>query len=193
MNHPLVSHTFVSVLLSSSFVLFSGCSTATVPSPSINAHGAGLSTFTVTEDTETSLIKIPGSVQQFCAARESDAMSAPQTGLSLGFGMGGTKESVGASSGSGALSLGGRDPLVLITREFMYRVCELSLNHNLSKEETLELYKYFMDKLIVIAPLTKSDGAAAQGISPTSPSKESSSYDSKYDTKDDDYKDKSGF
>ena len=140
------SRTSLTVLLVSSLTLFSACSTNTVPTPNIHAHG-GLSTFTVTEDTETSLIKIPNSVQQFCAARESDAISAPQSGLSLGFGVGGTKESVGATSSSGALSLGGRDPLVLITREFMYRVCELSLNHNLTKEETLELYKYFMDKL----------------------------------------------
>ncbi len=192
MERLLHSRISLTVLLVSSLTLFSACST-NVPTPSIHAHG-GLSTFTVTEDTETSLIKIPNSVQQFCAARESDAISAPQSGLSLGFGVGGTKESVGATSSSGALSLGGRDPLVLITREFMYRVCELSLNHNLTKEETLELYKYFMDKLIVIAPLTKSDGAAAQGIAPTSSTKQSSSYDSKYDTKDDDYyKDKSGF
>ncbi|MBP9613663.1 MAG: hypothetical protein KBE05_08880 [Sulfurospirillum sp.] len=192
MERLLHSRISLTVLLVSSLTLFSACSTTNVPTPNIITHG-GLSTFTVTEDTETSLIKIPGSVQQFCAARESDAISAPQSGLSLGFGMGGTKESVGATSSSGALSLGGRDPLVLIIREFMYRVCELSLNHNLTKEETLELYKYFMDKLIVIAPLTKSDGAASQSITPTSPVKESSSYDSKYDTKDDYYKDKSGF
>lgn len=192
MSHLVKSRTITILLLLSSFTLLTGCSTSNNPTPSIHTH-EGLTTFTISEDTETSLIKTPNSIQQFCAARESDAVSAPQTGFSLGFGMGGTKETVGTTSSSGALSLGGRDPLVLITREFMYRVCELSLNHNLTKEETLELYKYFLDKLIVIAPLTKTDGAASQGITPTTPSKESSSYDSKYDTRDDDYKNRSGF
>lgn len=173
--------------------LFTACSSSTNPVPNITEHG-GLSTFTVTEDTETSLIKSPQSLQRFCAARESDAISAPQTGVSLGFGLGGAKESLGTTSGSGAMSLGGRDPLVLITREVMYRVCELSLNHNLSKEETLELYKHFLDKLIMIAPLTKANGSASQGITPVAPTSssqynDSSNYDSKYNN----YKDKSGF
>lgn len=180
-----------------STIFFSACSTAN-PNPNLTTHG-GLSTFTVTEDTETSLIKTPDSLHQFCAARESDAISAPQTGVSLGFGLGGTQENVGANSGSGALSLGGRDPLVLITRELMYRVCELSLNHNLSKEETLALYKHFLEKLITIAPLTKANGAASQGITPviapssSSLDRDSSSFDNKYDTKYDDIKGKSGF
>lgn len=71
----------------------------------------------------------------------------------------------------------------------MYRVCELSLNHNLSKEETIVLYKHFMDRLIDIAPLTKADGAASQGIkAPDQSSKQDSSYSrdkyDNYDTKD---------
>lgn len=177
-------------LLSIAF-LFTACSNSSTPN--ITTHG-GLNTFTVTEDTETSLIKSPDSLQKFCAARESDAISSQETGFSLGFGMGGTKEKIGTTSGNGALSLGGRDPLVLITRELMYRVCELSLNHNLSKEETLELYKHFLDKLIMMAPLTKANGAASAGIAPVVPSSnDSSSYDSRYDTKYDNYKDKSGF
>jgi len=186
---------FLTLCLMSIIFLFTACSPSANPTPNLTTH-RGLSTFTVTEDTETSLIKSPESLEKFCAARESDAISAQQTGISLGFGVGGTKENVGTTSGSGALSLGGRDPLVLITRELMYRVCELSLNHNLSKEETLSLYKHFLDKLIIIAPLTKANGAASQGIAPIAPSSsynDSSSYDSKYDTKYDNYKDRSGF
>jgi len=179
-------------------LLFTACNGAKVY-PAQTYVVAGLTTHTVTEATETSLIKTPNDLTRFCAARESDAIDAPQEGFSFGFGTGISKENIGTTSSNAALSLGGRDPLVLITREFMYRVCELSINHNLSKEETIDLYKIFLDKLIVIAPLTKADGAASQGIAPALPAKESSSYnsryDSKYDTKDDDYdyKDKSGF
>ncbi len=186
---------FVSLGLWFSVFFLTACSVST-PTPQTNAYG-GLTTFTTTEDTETSLVKAPNNLHQFCASRESDAVSAPQTGLSFGLGVGGvSKESVGATSGTGALSLGGRDPLVLITRELMYRVCEISLNHNLNKEETIALYKYFIDKIITIAPLTKSDGTASQGIAPPGYSKDSSTYDSKYkdDTSDDYYnKGKSSF
>ncbi|MBE0491355.1 MAG: hypothetical protein IBX44_03775 [Sulfurospirillum sp.] len=173
-------------------VFFSGCSSDEVPTPKLYAQG-GFSTFTLPEDTETSLIKDPSSMIKFCGARESDAVSAKQNGFSLGFGIGGAQESVGATNGGGALSLGGRDPLVLITREFLYRVCELSLNHNLNKQETIELYKYFIEKLLVMAPLTKADGAASAGIAPVAPTSSEKSSKSKDDTKDDIFDDKSGF
>jgi len=187
----LYSHSVFLSFVTLSF-LFSGCSTSGVSAPILHTQG-GLSTFTLSEDTETSLIKDPDSVLKFCGARESDAISAKQDGLSLGFGAGGSQESLGATNGSGALSLGGRDPLVLITREFMYRVCELSLNHNLNKQETIDLYKYFIDKLLIMAPLTKPDGAASAGISPVSPVSDAKSSKSKDDTKDDIFDDKNGF
>jgi hypothetical protein len=173
-------------------VLFTACSSKSVTLPSINKHG-GLTTFTTTENVENGLIKTSGSSEQFCAGRESDAVSTEQSGLSLGIGMGGNSESVGATSGGGALSLGGRDPLVLITREFMYRACEFSLNHNLDKDQALDLYKHFLDKLIEIAPLTQADGTTSEGITTTAPlqqesklsEKESSSKSSKKDIKED--------
>lgn len=181
-----VLNRFISIGFLSSVFLFSACSTNT-PQPHASSFG-GLVAYTTTEETETNLIKSPEDLHRYCAARESDAISAPQSGFSLGFGLGGTKEDVSTASGGAALSLGGRDPLVLITREFMYRVCELSLNHNLNKEETIALYKYFIDKLIVIAPLTKDDGAESKGVTTndSKSSKKSSSYDSKdkYDSYD---------
>jgi len=184
----LPSHALIGAGLLAYSVLFTACSN-NISTPQTYSHG-GLITMTVTEDTETSIIKSPEDIHKFCAARESDAIAASQNGISLGFGTAATKETIGVTSGSGALSLGGRDPLVLITREFMYRVCELSLNHNLSKEETITLYKHFIDKLIAIAPLTKADGARPKGIMPAPQSlqqdltvggkdKDSDSFDSK--------------
>jgi hypothetical protein len=176
---------FLSTGLLCSLFLFSACSNTTTQ-PHISSFG-GLVAYATTEETETNLIKSPDDLHRYCAARESDAVNAPQSGFSLGFGLGATKEDVSTTSGGAALSLGGRDPLVLITREFMYRVCELSLNHNLNKEETIALYKYFIDKLIVIAPLTKDDGAESKGVTTDSKSsKKGSSYDSKdkYDSYD---------
>ena len=181
-----VPNRFISAGFLFSVFLFSACS-STMPHQPHTASFGGLIIHTTTEEAETNLIKSPEDLHKYCAARESDAVSAPQSGFSLGFGLGATKEDISNTSGGAALSLGGRDPLVLITREFMYRVCELSLNHNLSKEETIALYKYFTDKLIAIAPLTKDDGSESKGVTTDAKaSKKSSSSDSKdkYDSYD---------
>lgn len=181
--HFFLSH-IISIGLLFSLFFFSACSNTT-PQPNSSSYG-GLVTFTADEAVETSLIKAPNDFHKFCAARESDAVSANQSGFSLGFGLGGAKEDVGTTAGGAAMSLGGRDPLVLITREFMYRVCEISLNHDLTKEETITLYKYFIDKLITIAPLTKDDGSESKGVTTeAAKSKKSSSSDIK--DKDDSY------
>lgn len=185
MPHYSVLNRFISAGFLFSLLIFSACS-ATVPQPHASSFG-GLVAHTTTEEMETNLIKSPEDIHQYCAARESDAVNAPQNGFSLGFGLGATKEDVSTTAGGAALSLGGRDPFVLITREFMYRVCELSLNHNLDKEETIALYKYFIDKLIVIAPLTKDDGAESKGVTTDSKSSKKSSSDEskdKYDSYD---------
>lgn len=172
----IVHHFFLSRIISFgllfSLFFFSACSNTT-PKPHSYSFG-GLVTFTADEGVETSIIKSPESLHKYCAARESDAVSESQSGFSLGLGLGG-KDDASATSGGAAMSLGGRDPFLLVTREFMYRVCELSLNHNLTKEETITIYKYFIDKLIVIAPLTKDDGSESKGVTTDSKSKKSSS------------------
>jgi len=57
----------------------------------------------------------------------------------------GGKDSVGDASGINASLLSGRSPLVLIVRELMFRACELSVHQNLSKKETISLYKNFLE------------------------------------------------
>ena len=54
------------------------------------------------------------------------------------------------SEGYSATNLGGRTPSVLIARDFLYRVCEMSINMQLSPEETVKVYLQAMDKIVEI-------------------------------------------
>ena len=54
------------------------------------------------------------------------------------------------SEGYSATNLGGRTPSVLIARDFLYRVCEMSINMQLSPEETVKVYLLAMDKIVEI-------------------------------------------
>ena len=54
------------------------------------------------------------------------------------------------SEGYSATNLGGRTPSVLIARDFLYRVCEMTINMQLSPEETVKVYLQAMDKIVEI-------------------------------------------
>jgi hypothetical protein len=70
------------------------------------------------------------------------------------------------SEGYSATNLGGRTPSVLIARDFLYRVCEMSINMQLSPEETVKVYLLAMDKIVEIIK----DRAVAGKSAPTAPS-----------------------
>lgn len=73
-------------------------------------------------------------------------------------------ESAGNNESFSSVTLGGRSPEVLIAREIMYRICELSLNTQLSDEELLTLYK---NTIVSITDMAKTvgveQGSAGQG------------------------------
>ena len=70
------------------------------------------------------------------------------------------------SEGYSATNLGGRTPSVLIARDFLYRVCEMTINMQLSPEETVKVYLQAMDKIVEIIK----DRSAAGKSAPTSTS-----------------------
>ncbi len=79
------------------------------------------------------------STEKMCAGRMPDALSDKTVSLGLEgkVGLGGAS----MGSGSNELALGGRSPDVLIIRETLFRLCELSLNQNLSPEATVALFR----------------------------------------------------
>lgn len=54
---------------------------------------------------------------------------------------------IGAKSDTGETQFDGRNPSVLITREVLYRLCEMSINQGLTKEETLDSFNKALSSL----------------------------------------------
>ncbi|MBD1584633.1 hypothetical protein [Pseudoalteromonas sp. S16_S37] len=70
---------------------------------------------------------------------------------SEGFNIWVPKTGLGETDNTGADLLGGRNPATLISRELLYRSCELSLNQHLSKEEALAIYRETLSTITKIS------------------------------------------
>ncbi len=142
-------------------VLLSACS-ASVPKPKM-INREGINPLVLTDDHKVTYFKQDGHRERICASREADAVATSQTGVSMGFTTLGGTETIGEQSGRGELALGGRSPLVLITRELIYRACELTMNLNTDEKTSIEVYRMFLTSLAHIAK-----NHINQGSQPTS-------------------------
>ncbi|MGE4418895.1 MAG: hypothetical protein AB7D38_03550 [Sulfurimonas sp.] len=106
---------------------------------------SGIDLIVMEEGSKVTYLKDPNTLERFCASREIDTTKTFNEGLGLGLSAGGTQEQISGGEGTGAIALGGRSPAVLITREMMFRACELALNLNLDSEKTIEIYKMFLE------------------------------------------------
>lgn len=91
-----------------------------------------------------------GSIERHCRAPGPDFSVEASDGVSLGVGSpipGADKGNIGFDSSQGALSLGGRSADVLLTRELMYRACELTSNINSNNKESKEIYYRFLQTI----------------------------------------------
>jgi hypothetical protein len=77
--------------------------------------------------------------------------------------LGGEQASV--SSQFDAVNLGGRNPAVLIVREIFYRGCELAINHDLSAEQSLALFRETLDRTVQIAQIPMQSPGTVAAIS----------------------------
>ena len=86
--------------------------------------------------------------ERHCRAPDPDFTVQAGENITLGATLpSGDADSVGLGSTQTATTLGGRTSSVLITRELMYRACELSSNINADSEGTLAIYKSFIDAI----------------------------------------------
>jgi hypothetical protein len=86
--------------------------------------------------------------ERHCRAPNPDFTVQAGETLDLGVTMAaGASEKAGIGATQSATTLGGRTATVLITRELMYRACEMSSNINANSETTLEIYKSFIDAI----------------------------------------------
>ena len=90
---------------------------------------------------KTTVLKDRNSSERFCRSPNPDFASGQSNAVSLGLANG---PSIGTSTGAQIDSLGGRSPALLITRELMYRACELALNLDANTELTKEIYWKFL-------------------------------------------------
>lgn len=139
-------------------MILSGCATKNVAPSLIERNGIDI--ISNTSDTQMTFIKQHGNLERYCAARESDVADTSSSGISFGAGTIGDTANISDGSSQGALSLGGRDPAVLIVRELMYRACELTMNLNTNKDDTIDIYMKFMSIMKEIAIAQQGNGVS---------------------------------
>jgi len=131
---------------------------------------AGIDVVLAPGDVQTNYFKDTGSRERYCRSPQSDVASTFNEGFSLGLGLPlGTQKSIGEDVSRGAMSLGGRNPGVLIARELLYRACELSLNLNADTALSLRIYERFLQSLEAVVKTQVGTGAspiASAGMDP---------------------------
>jgi len=128
------------ILLFFTLLAVSGCSSMSAPKPSVTEGFNGIHIYSTPSKMQSSFLKDKGSGEHFCDSRGSDVAGTQSEGFGISEALVGQSEGVSESSSQGAVTLGGRSPAVLITRELMYRTCEMIMNLNLDKEAALGLY-----------------------------------------------------
>ncbi len=110
------------------------------------------------------------SLDRHCRAPDPDFTVQASDSVSLGLSAlgAGKQGDVGMGSGQAALGLGGRSADVLITRELMYRACEMSSNINADAQATIAIYERFLQAVENIANVQTEVGTGSASDSSTS-------------------------
>lgn len=130
----------------------------------------GVSMVVVPSGSRETYFSDPRSMERHCRAPSPDVSLTSSEGVSFqlpspaGKGVG-----VGEDVSAGALGLGGRSPSVLISRELLYRACELSNNLNLPREQSLKLFQDVLTVIVKIAAEQTGAGTAAVSSTPNDP------------------------
>ncbi len=141
----------------------------------------GVDIVTTSASRQMVMIKSDSSTERYCRGPEPDSSLAVGGGMTLSMPLASGMKSFGGEKHQESTALGGRNPAVLITRELLYRACELSMNLNADAASTLSIYREFLDIAQRIAATQRQDGTRA-----TAPTKEDPSGDDAL--KDDDAK-----
>jgi hypothetical protein len=167
MKHPNKFYGFLTLIFP---LMLSGCGTFDVLSSAdkkIKDHHIyerqGIDILVESSSLKTTVIKDKDSFERICRSPNPDFASGETSGVSVGLAKGPT---IGTSSGAMIDSLGGRSPAVLITRELMYRACELTLNLQATPDLSKEIYWRFLST--VELAIKSQIGAGAQSSSVTS-------------------------
>ena len=166
-----------SICILSMILLLSGCVGIT-PDPEKEGkiyERDGVSTLLIPSDTREVYFKDSHSFERHCRAPGPDISIESSSGISIGASIAGKSDMISDTSGQSGLALGGRDPAVLLTRELMYRACELTSNLNANQKTTLYIYNRFlktveksikMQQIVGTASATNSVGSSLSNVTP---------------------------
>lgn len=131
----------------------------------------GVSMVVIPGNSRETYFSDPKSMERHCRAPSPDVSLTASEGVSLNVpsltGKGGSGVTEDASMG--ALSLGGRSPAVLISRELLYRACEITNNLNLPPDQALKLFQEVMAAIVKISVVQNSAGTASVAARPVDP------------------------
>lgn len=108
--------------------------------------------------------------EKICMSAPPDSANSYEEGASILLPAAGGTTGVSEGAGRSALALGGRSPSALITREILYRTCELMLNMNASPEKMEEVFFKAMSAVIIINGAQLEDGTRPYGFQVNIPS-----------------------
>jgi hypothetical protein len=114
-------------------------------------------------------LKERSSTERFCRGPGADSISTASEGVSLQLPLRGSSAGVGEETTTGAVDLGGRNPAVLITRELMYRACELASNTNADGATERQIYMQFLQAVAAISKAQIGPGISAFASEPAAP------------------------
>lgn len=125
--------------------LLSGCSTSAKLQHSHSLVDSRL--ISMPADQIAAFTKQHASSARVCVQTDVDLGKAHSQGFGASYGNVGVHE----SGNTAEAVLGGRSAAVLITRELLYRACELSLNLNMDTQSTLDFYLKALEVVKAIA------------------------------------------
>lgn len=158
------------ILIACSACLLIGCSS--LPSASDGRSESlidrqGVDVVAADAGRQLTYFKDQGSQERFCHTPPPDFSRTAGSGTSVGLPtLAGGTAGIGSNLSKGSIDLGGRDPIVLISRELLYRACELATNTNADPATEREIYNKFLATLIEIAKSHTGQGAAPLASEP---------------------------
>ena len=181
------------ILILGSFFLVSCVSSPGSKEKIINA-GGGIATLLVPSEFREVYYKKDHTAERYCRSPSPDFSVQGSDGIGIGVADPLAKpgeEKVGFSSGQSAFGLGGRSADVLLTRELMFRACELSANIDADGATSMAIYSKFLETVERLSQVQTEKGTSVSSANikvsapqevvartsstPTQPSKASSS------------------
>jgi len=151
-----------------SITSLTACSLAP-PEPGFMQDVGGIKIYSSTADLQAAFLKDRKADEHFCDSRPSDVADTASASIGLSSALVGQNEQITDGASRGAVTLGGRSPAVLITREVMYRTCEMIMNMNLNKTEALDLYIRSLDLVMAVSRTDTGTGSASMVSAPSLP------------------------